>query len=174
MSISRFLTVLCASAAILLSLTVATPTAEAADTFPTGYFYIRSVASGLVVKIQNNSTAEGAPAIVWNHKSKRNDSELWKYDTGFLVNKKSGLVLEVPGYEKGGKIEPGAPVAQACKRQRPESLNQVWAYNYQMLMPYDLDVSLSARNGVFTPGAKVVVDTTQPGDPKQQWTLDKA
>ncbi|WP_327120616.1 RICIN domain-containing protein [Nocardia sp. NBC_01730] len=171
---SRVMVLIGAIATLLLSAVAVAPTAAAQDAFPEGFFYIRNVHSGLVVDIKDGSTAEGARAIVWDRKSSDSANQLWRYDRGFLVNKNSGLVLEVVGHEGGGSIAPGTPVAQARKRERPKSLNQQWAYNREMLMPYDPDVALSARDGNFAAGTEVVVDTTQMGDPRQEWMFDTA
>ncbi|WP_406234064.1 RICIN domain-containing protein [Nocardia sp. NBC_01009] len=169
---SRLMVLIGAIATLLLSAVAVAPTTAAQDSFPEGFFYIRSVYSGLVVDIEDGSTAEGTQAIVWHQKSSSSANQLWKYDDGFLVNKNSGLVLEVVGYEGGGSIAPGTPVAQALRRERPESLNQLWAYNRRMLMPYDPKVTLSARDGNFAPGTEVVVDTAQMNDPRQEWMLE--
>ncbi|WP_433199562.1 RICIN domain-containing protein [Nocardia sp. CA-107356] len=172
---SRLMVLIGAIATLLLSAVVVAPTAAARDgVFPEGFFYIRNVSSGLVVDIKYGSTAEGAKAVVWHRKSGSSANQLWKYDDGFLVNKNSGLVLEVVGYEGGASIAPGASVAQARRRERPESLNQLWAYNYEMLMPYDPRVALSARDGNFAAGTEVVVDTPQMHDPRQEWMFDTA
>lgn len=171
---SRLMVLIGAIATLLLSAVAVAPTAAAQDAFPEGFFYIRNVHSGLVVDIEDGSTAAGARAIVWHRKSSSSANQLWKYDDGFLVNKNSGLVLEVVGYQGGGSIAPGTPVAQARRREKPENLNQLWAYNHEMLMPYDPKVTLSARDGNFAAGTEVVVDTSQMGDLRQEWMFDIA
>ncbi len=45
-----------------------------------------------------------ANVILFPRKHTGFDNQLWEYDIGFLVNKGSGLVLEVPGY--GKKVDP--------------------------------------------------------------------
>lgn len=170
---SRLMIVIGAIAAWLLSAATVAPTALAqADSFPDGDFFIRSVVSGLVVEIKDGSTAEGAPAVVRTGQSSNNDNQLWKYDQGFLVNKKSGLVLEVVGYQGGGNIEPGTPVAQASRRERPANLNQLWAYNRGRLVPYDPKVTLSVRDDNFADGNEVVVDGVRAEDPGQEWHIE--
>ncbi|MBF6333298.1 RICIN domain-containing protein [Nocardia transvalensis] len=143
------------------------------DSFPVGDFFIRNVASGKVLDVEGGSTAPGAAIIVWDRKSSDYDNQLWRYDEGFIVNKKSGLCLEVPGYEGGGGIKPGTSLVQAARREQPDSLNQLWAYNYQSPMPYDPKVCLWGEDGdVSTPGTKIVVDTRMQHEVTQEWMFD--
>ncbi|SOE79922.1 Ricin-type beta-trefoil lectin domain-like [Streptomyces sp. OV198] len=142
--------------------------------FPPGYFFIRNYESNLVLDIADGSTAPGGRVILWDRKPSDNDNQLWKYDEGFLVNKKSGLVLEVPGYENGGSINPGTVLVQNKRREQPKSLNQLWAYNYGYLMPYDPKVVVSAEGDNLTRGTAVAVDRAVdfPNNIRQQWTLE--
>ncbi|WP_433272410.1 RICIN domain-containing protein [Actinosynnema sp. CS-041913] len=140
--------------------------------FPEGYFFIRNVASGKVLDVKDNSKEAGASIILWGRKAGGYDNQLWKYDNGFLVNKNSGLCLEVQGVSGTG-IPPGTAVVQAERRERPHSINQLWAYNYQHLMPYDPKVSLWGENGdVNTPGTKAVVGIRIHHEITQQWMFD--
>ncbi|MEW2418062.1 RICIN domain-containing protein [Streptomyces sp. NPDC046866] len=129
--------------------------------FPEGDFFIRSVYSGHVLDIKDGSTEPGTHVILWPRKHSDNDNQLWQFDRGFLVNKKSRLVLEVPGYEGGGDIEPGTALVQNTRRAGPESLNQLWAYNSQLqaLTPYDPKVGITAGDPYFPSGAPAVVDS---------------
>ncbi|WP_406502815.1 RICIN domain-containing protein [Streptomyces sp. NBC_00212] len=121
--------------------------------FPEGYFFIRNVDSGQVLDVKDGSAEPGASVVLWPRKSSGFDNQLWTYDSGFLVNKASGLVLEVQGYESGGSITLGTSLVQNTRREPPASLNQLWAYNYRHLMPYDPKVSLAGQGGdVSTPG----------------------
>lgn len=143
------------------------------DQFPSGYFFIRNVVSGKVLDVKDGSTNPGSSVIIWDRKSINYDNQLWSYDSGFLINKDSGLVLEVPGYEGGGNITPGTELVINTRREQPESLNQLWAYNYQYIMPYDPRVSLWVKDGnVNTPGNIVVVDKRIHGEVTQEWMLD--
>ncbi|MEU9291905.1 RICIN domain-containing protein [Streptomyces sp. NPDC048275] len=144
------------------------------DPIPQGYFFIRNFESGLVLDIADGSTEPGGRAILWDRKPSDNDNQLWKYDEGFFVNKKSGLVLEVPGYENGGNIKLGTALVQNKRREQPESLNQLWASNYGYLMPYDPKVVVSAEGDNLTRGAAVVVDSSVdfPNNIRQQWAFD--
>lgn len=132
--------------------------------------------------------------IIWNKKTQGNDNQLWSYEGGFITNKNSGLVLEVSGYgensnscvykifsltpdfiEDGGQITPGAPLVQAAKREQPKSLNQLWAYNYKHLMPYDPKVSVAVEgNNVTTAGSNAIVARFNFEDQRQMWNFERA
>jgi hypothetical protein len=143
------------------------------DEFPPGYFFIRNVSSGKVIDVRGDSTDPGAEIVLWDRKGSDYDNQLWKHDKGFLMNKKSGLVLEVPGYAGGGQIQPDTGLIQAERRGEPDSRNQLWAYNNQSLFPYDPEVCISAKDGdVETRGVRVVVDIWQFGNVKQEWMFD--
>ncbi|KAL1924489.1 uncharacterized protein VTP21DRAFT_4143 [Calcarisporiella thermophila] len=142
--------------------------------FPEGYFFIRNVYSGQVLDVKDGSTQEGASIILWNRKALLNDNQLWKYDDGFLINKKSGLVLEVKGASGGGSIRPDSELVQGKRREPPTNINQLWAYNYDYIMPYDPKVCISAQGDNIKPGTKIVADVLIdfPNNPKQQWMFD--
>ncbi|CAO3617243.1 unnamed protein product [Cunninghamella echinulata] len=80
--------------------------------------------------------------------------------------------LEIPGYEGGGNITPGTALVQAPRREGPESLNQLWAENYQCLMPYDPKVRLWAKGGEFENGVPVVVENYILGEATFEWMFE--
>ena len=141
--------------------------------FPEGDFFITNLASGLVLEVEDASTQPGARIILENSKTgDATSAQLWKYDNGYIINTNSGLVLEVGGYEGGGKISVGSALVQAERREPPTSLNQLWAYNYQHLMPYDPRVCVQGKDGTADPaGTAAVVDSLQMNEPPQQWML---
>lgn len=140
--------------------------------FPPGYFLIRNVESNLVLDVKGGSKQEGASVILWTRTS--NPNQLWTYDSGFLINKNSGLVLEVKGYEDGGAITPGTILVQAKRRDPPQSINQLWAYNYEYLMPYDPKVGICAQGDNLQVGSLAVVDrfVDFPNNIRQQWAFE--
>lgn len=140
--------------------------------FPEGPFFIRSIYSALVLGVANSGSEPGDQVVVAARKESDHGSQLWRYDSGFLVNKHSGLVLEVPGYEGGETITPGTGLCQNTRREKPESLNQLWAYNYELLYPYDPKVAITADDADFKAGTRAVVDTVEHHDPRYQWMLD--
>lgn len=148
--------------------------ASAADEFPSGEFYIRNVATGLVLDVRDGSTEDGAEVVLSYLAD--DPGQRWTYDMGFLVNSGSGLCLEVPGMTSGAAIPPGTALVQSARRERPENLNQLWVYNYLLLMPYDPKVVIAAQGNELEPGARVVVDrpTGFPNNLGQQWYLVSA
>jgi Ricin-type beta-trefoil lectin domain-like len=144
---------------------------EAQD-FPPGEFFIRNVESNLVLDVAWGSHDEGAPVVLWHRNGKPH--QLWSYDNGFLVSKNSGLVLEVEGMSGGGNIAPGTGLVQSSRRARPDNLNQLWAYNYMYLMPYDPKVVVAAEYDNLQAGAKAVVDRAVdfPNNIRQQWAFE--
>ncbi|KAF9440401.1 carbohydrate-binding module family 13 protein [Macrolepiota fuliginosa MF-IS2] len=140
--------------------------------FPSGYFFIRNVESNLVLDVRASSTAPGANVLLYTRTS--NPNQLWSYDSGFLINKNSGLVLEVQGYENGGDITPGTILVQGKRRDQPKSINQLWAYNHMYLMPYDPKVVISAEGDNLTAGTLAVVDRAVdfPTNIRQQWAFE--
>lgn len=144
-------------------------------TFPEGYFSIRNAASGKVLDVKGGSTADGALVILADKKDADNDSQLWKYESGFILNVNSGLCLEVTGAVAGSLVKPGSAIAQSARREQPASINQLWAYNYEHLMPYDPRVCISGKNDSLEPGTELVADemVSFPDNPRQQWKFDK-
>ncbi|KAF8924852.1 hypothetical protein BGZ58_001364, partial [Dissophora ornata] len=78
------------------------------DNFPTSWFYIKSVSSGLVVDIEHGLFTDpmkaGARAEMNHQKIDNNDGrhsllelQLWRYDAGFLINRRTGFVLDIQG-----------------------------------------------------------------------------
>ncbi|KAL1915436.1 uncharacterized protein VTP21DRAFT_6560 [Calcarisporiella thermophila] len=143
--------------------------------FPEGYFFIRNVFSGKVLDVKDHSKKEGANIILWHRKSLLNDNQLWKYEDGYIINKETGFVLEVQGGIGGGNLKPGSDIVQAKRREPPTSINQLWAYNYEYLQPFDPKVCLAVHDNKFDDGTKIVVTELIdfPNNIKQQWQFDE-
>lgn len=78
------------------------------DNFPTSWFYIKSAASGLVVDIEHGYFTDpmkaGARAEMNHQKIDNGDGrhsllelQLWRYEAGFLINRRTGFVLDIQG-----------------------------------------------------------------------------
>ncbi|KAI9495838.1 hypothetical protein BDB00DRAFT_812146 [Zychaea mexicana] len=63
--------------------------------FPPGYFYIISRKHGYALDVYDGQTKADANIIVWPQKFSDSDNQLWSYDQGRIVNKKSGHVLDI-------------------------------------------------------------------------------
>ncbi|MEV0447497.1 RICIN domain-containing protein [Streptomyces sp. NPDC050600] len=138
--------------------------------FPTGEFIIRNVFSEKVLDVADRSTEPGHEVVVFDRKRNDHDSQLWRYEDGYLINKNSGLVLQVPGRDGGGNIDPGTILTQGVKAER--ALNQLWACKNNLLMPYDPAVAITAQGGEFTLGTSAVVEKYEMGDSKFEWMFD--
>lgn len=138
------------------------------------YLFIRNVNSAKVLDVEGGSTAEGASIILWNRDSVGYDNQLWEFDDGYLVNKKSGLCLEAPLTD--GQIRPGTPLVQSTRREPPNNSNQRWTYDsqYRLVSAGDRNLVLWGQNGdVQDPGTKAVVDFGNDNDSTQEWTFDQ-
>ncbi|RUS27253.1 hypothetical protein BC938DRAFT_483514, partial [Jimgerdemannia flammicorona] len=67
-------------------------------TFPDDFFYIMSQESGLLLGVEGGSTVAGGKLTVDTMRPKDHNSQLWQFWDGMLINKKSGLALDL---EKG-------------------------------------------------------------------------
>lgn len=79
-------------------MSTSTPTSRTAQ-FPEGWFYIKNQASNLVLDIENGSLKVGESVVTTTLKKKDYESQLWQFRDGQLVNKKSGMAIDV----KAGK-----------------------------------------------------------------------
>lgn len=72
---------------------------ESRGVFPTGWFFVKSQARGLVLTVTETGTiaAEVAAAKLDTSNYSR---QLWKYSDGFIINKASEMVLDI----RGGKV----------------------------------------------------------------------
>ncbi|KAI7903298.1 ricin B lectin domain-containing protein [Cokeromyces recurvatus] len=93
--------------------------------FPSGWFYIQSKCSHkMVLDVTADSLKAVARIIVWPKKTKNCDNQLWTYDNGYLINKNSGMVLDV----QGGILESDKPIIQYKRKMTEEADNQRWFY----------------------------------------------
>jgi hypothetical protein len=142
--------------------------------FPSGYFSIHNKDNGNMLDVKDGSTADGAPVVLADTElDSIIDSQVWKYDSGFIVNANSGLCLEVKDAVAGSLIKPGSVIVQSARRQQPDSFNQLWAYNREFLVPYDSKVCVSGKDGKTEAGTELVADPQVdfPDNPRQQWTF---
>ncbi|CAO3593888.1 unnamed protein product [Absidia cylindrospora] len=104
-----------------------TTTSNVADTskgqFPEGWFFVKSQSQGLVLSVLE-SGALAAQVTALRLDTANYARQLWKYKDGFLVNKASGMVLDI----KGGSIVNGALLCQ-YKEKKKDNDNQQWALN---------------------------------------------
>ncbi|KAF9905967.1 hypothetical protein BX616_000861, partial [Lobosporangium transversale] len=144
------------------------------DNFPTNWFYIKSAASGLVVDIEHGIFTDpmkaGARAEM-NHQKIDNgenrhallELQLWRYEAGFLINRRTGLVLDIQG--------------GAIKLSARDARNQHWFYeNGFIANVYNSRLVLDIDGDGTKDGAKIAIGERKPStsNSDQQWILEEA
>ncbi|CAG8663242.1 2294_t:CDS:2, partial [Dentiscutata heterogama] len=91
------------------------------------WFYIKSQINGHVLEPQSLSVNSGVRIIVSKQRFGFDaDSQLWKCDNGFIINRASGKVLDI----QGGHIRTfhRTHICQFDQKPLSEAQNQRWAY----------------------------------------------
>jgi hypothetical protein len=69
---------------------------DKSESFPKGWFSIKNISNGYVLMADNESQQVGTPIVLSTLRTKDCDAQLWRHDEqGYLVNKKSGQVMDV-------------------------------------------------------------------------------
>ncbi|KAI8880714.1 carbohydrate-binding module family 13 protein [Backusella circina FSU 941] len=84
------------------------------------YFILRSQKNGHVLYV-DDSTKAGANVIVGPQDEEVIDSQLWTFDNGYLINKKSSLVMDI----EGGDLKSDKKILQ-YDRKKTMAHNQRW------------------------------------------------
>ncbi|KAF9302842.1 hypothetical protein BGZ91_009232, partial [Linnemannia elongata] len=98
-----------------------------------GWFYIKSKSSGLVIDVEQSLLSNPMdPNVLVNMSTQISDdsdsdhskieSQLWRYDAGQIINRRSGLVLDC----KQGVVRYGARLMQGVPKQGKEAHHQRW------------------------------------------------
>ncbi|GES81070.1 carbohydrate-binding module family 13 protein [Rhizophagus clarus] len=136
------------------------------------YYWIIAKHSGKVLEVEGGST-NSAKIIQYFKKAEDNPSvgtQLWYFDGKFIVNKKSGLVLDVCG----DKIQSGTNIIQFPSHAIPAS-NQEWDYdreNNTINLRYDRDFVIEVKDGSKDDWAHIIL-AKKNGSQNQQFTLQK-
>ncbi|KAF9430481.1 hypothetical protein BGZ76_000821, partial [Entomortierella beljakovae] len=152
------------------------------DNFPTGWFYIKSAASGLVVDIEHGIFTDpmkaGARAEMNRQKIDMGDNrhsllelQLWRYEAGFLINRRTGFVLDI----QGGTLKQSARVVQWQRKSGKDARNQHWFYqNGFIANVYNSRLVLDIDGDGSKDGAKIAVGERKPNaNSDQQWNLEE-
>ncbi|RUS14907.1 ricin B lectin domain-containing protein [Endogone sp. FLAS-F59071] len=137
-----------------------------------GYFFIRSRQNGKVLDVEGGSSDAGVRICIWPKKDYDNDNQLWKFEEGFLVNKRSGLVIDI----QSGELAPDRNICQYDRKWVQEANNQRWGYEdgfiYCRARP---DLVLDIRGGDDSDGTEVIVYNKKYEDNyNQKWEVEKA
>ncbi|KAG0013890.1 hypothetical protein BGZ80_010786, partial [Entomortierella chlamydospora] len=146
------------------------------DNFPSGWFYIKSAASGLVVDIEHGYFTDpmkaGARAEMNHQKIDNGDGrhtllelQLWRYEAGFLINRRTGFVLDIQGELFNGN----------ASLARQDARNQHWFYeNGFIANVYNSRLVLDIDGDGTKDGAKIAIGERKAvANSDQQWVLEE-
>ncbi|KAG0307670.1 hypothetical protein BGZ98_010139, partial [Dissophora globulifera] len=152
------------------------------DNFPTGWFYIKSGASGLVVDIEHGYFTDpmkaGARAEMNHQKVDTGDGrhsllelQLWRYEAGYLINRRTGFVLDI----QGGTLKLAARVVQWQRKTGQEARNQHWFYESGFIANvYNSRLVLDIDGDGSKDGAKIAIgERKAAANADQQWILEE-
>ncbi|KAF9107960.1 hypothetical protein BGX29_004073, partial [Mortierella sp. GBA35] len=152
------------------------------DNFPTSWFYIKSAASGLVVDIEHGYFTDpmkaGARAEMNHQKIDQGDGrhsllelQLWRYEAGYLINRRTGFVLDI----QGGTLKLNARLIQWQRKAGQEARNQHWFYeNGFIANVYNSRLVLDIDGDGSKDGAKIAVGERKAvANNDQQWLLEE-
>ncbi|KAI7851067.1 ricin B lectin domain-containing protein [Circinella umbellata] len=136
------------------------------------YFYIKSQKNELVLDIDDGKTEPGANLIMYSqkdHDAEDNDNQLWRYDDGFLTNKKSGLVLDI----SGGDLKADKDIVQ-YGRKLTMTGNQRFGYRDGFIYARaDPRLVLDIKGGEDAEGTRVLLYKRKESENEnQQWIVE--
>ncbi|RUS28619.1 ricin B lectin domain-containing protein [Jimgerdemannia flammicorona] len=137
--------------------------------FPEGYFFITSGANGLVLDIKNASKKPDQALVVSKQKHHDNDSQLWSCDNDFIINKNSGLVLDI----RGGQVLSNKQIIQYNRKLTQAAHNQRWGYRDGFIYSLaDPNLVLDIKGGANAENTPVILYTRKSSDAfNQQWDI---
>ncbi|CAO3695633.1 unnamed protein product [Umbelopsis ramanniana] len=126
--------------------------------FPPGFFFIQSQRfPTLTIDVNDGSMT----------KDTDNVNQLWAYEDGFIVNKKSGLVMDI----RGGEVKAGKSIIQYT-RKGIMARNQEWRFVDGFICPIsDERLCLDIESTNASPGTNVVLANRNMQRPGQKWDL---
>ncbi|KAI8340559.1 ricin B lectin domain-containing protein [Chlamydoabsidia padenii] len=136
--------------------------------FPKGYFYILSRKNGFALDVYDGQIKEDANIIVWPQKFEDSDNQLWSYDNGRLINKKSGHALDI----RSSAFKKDKAIVQNKRKDNNQS--QFWLFDQGFLCSQEypsmvFDIKGDSEKG----GAQVLLYKRKETDNlNQQWYLE--
>ncbi|KAK4521842.1 cell separation during budding [Mucor velutinosus] len=124
----------------------------------------------MVLDVSLDSLKAAAKVVVWTKKTKDIDNQLWMYDHGYIINKNSGMVLDV----QGGILESDKQIIQYKRKMIEDAQNQRWYYRedgviYPQTNP---NLVLDIRGNWTKPGTVVLLYERKYEDNENQlWDL---
>ncbi|KAI9476149.1 MAG: ricin B lectin domain-containing protein [Benjaminiella poitrasii] len=142
-----------------------------ASGFPKGrYFYLKSRSSNACIDVYMGETTPDSNIIIWPQKgADDNDNQLWRYDDGFLINKKSDLVMDI----RGGDLKSDTLIVQ-YDRKMTMAHNQRWGYRDGYIYCLaDPRLVLDIKGGGSKEGTKIILYKRKDTDNEnQQWVIE--
>ncbi|KAI9250138.1 ricin B lectin domain-containing protein [Phascolomyces articulosus] len=136
---------------------------------PNTYFYIKSSLGNNVVDVYNGETKADTELIIWPQKYNDNENQLWRYEDGFLINKKSDMVVDV----RGGDAKSDTPLIQ-YNRKMTMAGNQRWGYRDGFVhLLSDPRMVLDIRGGGTKKGTKLILYRRKDDEnANQKWIVE--
>ncbi|KAG2202319.1 hypothetical protein INT47_010767 [Mucor saturninus] len=117
--------------------------------------------------VNNGSMLNDATIIIWPQKMIDSINQLWMHEEGFLINKKSGLVLDI----RGGTIEREKVIIQYA-RKPGLAHNQRWSYRDGYISSTSAPhLVLDIRGGDYKNGNTVFLNSKNIHSQTQQWII---
>ncbi|KAG0012587.1 hypothetical protein BGZ81_001477, partial [Podila clonocystis] len=152
------------------------------ENFPTCWFYIKSAVSGLVIDIEHGYFTDpmkvGARAEMNHQKIDNGDGrhsllelQLWRYEAGFLINCRTGFVLDI----QGGSLKLDARVVQWQRKSGQWAQNQHWFHeNGTIANVHNSSLVLDIDGNGSKDGDKIVIgERKDVSNPDQKWVLEE-
>ncbi|KAI8362668.1 hypothetical protein EDC96DRAFT_444829, partial [Choanephora cucurbitarum] len=139
---------------------------ETRGVFPEGWFFVKNQARGLVLTVLETGVISAEVAA--SKLDKANYSrQLWKFDSGFIVNKASEMVLDV----RGGSLKSGAGICQYTRKEK-DNENQQWALTPEgsIFIQANKNLVLTVKENE-TVRSKLYLSERKPGHKEQCWNF---
>ncbi|KAI9260809.1 ricin B lectin domain-containing protein [Sporodiniella umbellata] len=139
---------------------------EAVTDFPQGFFFIRCKAKAFSLDVNGGGMTNDTHLIIWPQKMVDSINQLWMHEDGFLINKKSGLVLDI----RGG-IERDRVIIQYA-RKPGLAHNQRWKYeDGYIFIAANPSLVLDIKGGEYKNGSTVFLNARNPHSQTQQFLI---
>ncbi|ORX60424.1 hypothetical protein DM01DRAFT_1342906 [Hesseltinella vesiculosa] len=127
------------------------------DYFPDGFFFMRSKQKPMAIDVRDGGMLKLVDSI----------NQLWMHEDGFLINKKSGLVIDI----RGGDIKKDKPIIQYA-RKPGLAHNQRWVYQDGYIASKTAPhLVLDIRGGDFKETNALFLNIKDPQSVTQQWLI---
>ncbi|KAF9344131.1 hypothetical protein BGX34_005967 [Mortierella sp. NVP85] len=145
------------------------------------WVYIKSKVSNLVLDVEKGFLKDPLKAgarLELNdqmlHPSDAQPSielQLWRFDDGYIVNRRSGLVLDI----QGGVLRAGTRLVQSARKIGRDGMEQQWAVDNGLIRLKSNAAFVIAVDGDATrAGTKVTIQERRDFNDSQRWSFEVA